>query len=156
MSPRVAPTITFLPNTATDHPQTSNFVDRVTAPLPVLPELVKAIPDLIHAVVKSLVGKDTPKPCSEALDPVKDVVPTVKTTWTEVVDGGDDTASEGPSMWPSLAAAHQAAPVAGPNPPTGFLSQLLLPRGHAGRQVTAGAGPGTGSEPSDNPRPSPP
>jgi hypothetical protein len=119
-------------------------VDKVTASLPVLPELVKTIPDLIYAIVNSLVGKDTPKACGETLDPVKNLVPTVKTTWSEGLDEGgdrDDAASEDSSMWPSLAAAHQGAPGAGPNPPIGFLSQPLL-RGHAGRQVATGSGIG--------------
>src|SRR6266566_5859434 len=99
VSPRVAPTNTFLSNTATDHLQTKNLVDKVTAPLPVLPELGKAIPDILHAILDALVGKDTPKARGETLDLVKNLVPTVKTTWAEEVDeGGDDAASEDSSM----------------------------------------------------------
>jgi hypothetical protein len=128
----VAPTTTFLSNTATDHPQTSNFVDKGTAPLPVVSVPVKAIPDLIHAIINFLVGKDTPKACAsgETLDPVKTLVPTVKTTWAEEVDEGGDCDEDS-----YLVAAHQDAAVAGPDPSIGFLSQPLLPRGHAGRQV---------------------
>jgi hypothetical protein len=44
----------------------------------------------------------------------------------------------------SPAARHQGAPVAGPIPPAGFLSQPSLPRGHARRQAAAGNGEGPG------------
>jgi hypothetical protein len=82
-----------LSNTATDHLQTSNLVDKVTAPLPVLPELGKAIPDILHAILDPLVGEDIPKAQGKTLDLVKNLVPPVKTTWAEI-DEGDDAASE--------------------------------------------------------------
>jgi hypothetical protein len=133
----VAPTNTFISNTATDHLQTRNLMDKVTVPLAVPPELGKAIPDILHAILDPLVGKDTPKARGEMLDLVKIVAPAVKITWAEEVDeGGDDATSEDSSMRPSPAAGHQGAPVIGPNPPAGFLSQPSLPpRGHARRQV---------------------
>ena len=97
-------------------------MDKVTAPLAVPPELVKAILDVLHAVLDPLVGKDTPRAQGETFDLVKNLVPTVKTTWAEEVDKrGDDDASEDlreSSMWPF---------------------QPLLPRGHAERQAP-GAG----------------
>ena len=137
VSPPVAPTNTSISNTATDHLQIRNHVDKVTAPLAVSPELSKAIPDILHAILDPLVGKDTPKARREMLDLVKKVVPTVKTTWAEEVDeGGDDAASEDSSTRPSPA-ADQGAPVVGPDPPAGFLSRPSLPRGHARRQATA-------------------
>jgi hypothetical protein len=115
-------------------------VDKLTAPLVVPPEL----PDILHAILGSLVRRDTPKARGEILDLVKSLVPTVKTTWAEEGDeGGDDAASEDSSMWPSPAAGHEGVPVAGPNP-TGFLRQPPLPRGHAERQVTASGGNGEG------------
>ena len=126
MSPPVAPTITFLSNPATDH----LLVDKVTAPLAVSPT-GKAIPDILYAILKLLVGKDTSK-----------------------ARGGDDAASEDSSMR-SQAAGHQGEPVAGINPPTSFPSQLLLPRGHVGRQVGAGSGSNS-NEGSGGEVPSPP
>ena len=138
--PPVAPTNTSISNTVTDHLQIRNLVDKVTAPLAVSPELSKAIPDILHAILDPLVEKDTPKARREMFDLVKKVVPTVKTTWAEEVDeGGDDAASEDSSMRPSPA-ADQGAPVVGPDrhdPPAGFLSRPSLPRGHARRQATA-------------------
>lgn len=116
VSPPVAPSITFLSNPATDH----LLVDKVTAPLAVSP-IGKAIPHILYAILNLLVNKDTSK-----------------------ARGGDDAASEDSSMR-SPVAGHQGAPVAGPNPPASFQSQLLLPRGHAVRQVTAGAGGGAES-----------
>jgi len=129
-----------------NHLQTRNLMDKVTVPLAVPPELGKAIPDILHAILDPLVGKDTPKARGEMLDLVKIVAPAVKITWAEEVDeGGDDATSEDSSMRPSPAAGHQGAPVIGPNPPAGFLSQPSLPpRGHARRQVTAGSGEGEG------------
>ena len=140
--PPVAPTNTSISNTATDHLQIRILVDKVTAPLAVSPELSKAIPDILYAILDPLVGKDTPKARREMLDLVKKVVPTVKTTWAEEVDeGGDDAASEDSSMRPSPAADQaQGAPGVGPDrpdPPAGFLSRPSLPRGHARRQATA-------------------
>jgi hypothetical protein len=121
-------------------------VDKVTAPLVVPPELVKAIPEIFYVILDPLVGKDTPKARGESLDLVKNLVPTVKITWAEEVDeggeSGDDGASEDSSMWPF---GHQSAPVTSSNPPASFLSQPLLPRGHAERQVTAGSGKESGS-----------
>lgn len=139
----VAPTITFLSNNATDRLQTGNFVGKVAVLLPVIPDLGKAIPDILHAILDPLVSKDT-----QEADLVKNLVPPVKTTW-------DDAASEDSSMGPS-SAADLGAPVAGPNPPAGFLSQPLLPRGHAVRQVVTGAGAGNGSGVSSHDVPEPP
>src|SRR6267154_1344216 len=79
--PNSAPTsctITFLSNTATGYPQARNVVDKVTAPLPVPPELVKPIPDLIQAIVGPLIGKNAPKAREEPLDVVKRLVPAGK------------------------------------------------------------------------------
>ena len=141
VSPPVAPTNTFISNTATGHLQTRNLVDKVTAPLAVSPELGKPIPDILHAISDPFVVKDNPKAWEEMLDLMKKVVPSAKTTWAEEVDeGGDDATSEDPSMRPSPAAGHQGAPVIGPDPPVGFLSQPSLPRGHAKRQASAGYG----------------
>ncbi len=149
-------TNTFLSNTPTDHLQTRNLVDKVTAPLAVSPELGKAIPDILDAILDALIGEDTPKARRETLDLVKNVVPTVKTTWAEEVDeGGDDAASEDSStMKASPAAGHQGAPVAGPNPPAGFLRQPSLPRGHAGRQATGASSSNGESEGSGGKAPS--
>jgi hypothetical protein len=123
-------------------------VDKGTAPLavpPEGPELVKAIPDIFYVILDPPVGKDTPKARGKTLDLVKNLVPTVKITWAEEVDeggeSGDDGASEDSSMWPF---GHQSAPVASSNPPASFLSQPLLPRGHAERQASTGNGNGNG------------
>jgi len=48
-------------------------------PLPVPPEPVKAIPDLIQAIVGPLIGKDAPKAREEPLDVVRHLVPAGKT-----------------------------------------------------------------------------
>jgi hypothetical protein len=123
-------------------------VVKVTAPSPVLPELARAIPGIIHAILDTLVDKDTPKAPGETPDLVKNLIPTVKTAWAEEEDEGDDAASEDSSMWPSPAAGYRGAPIAGPNPPTGFPSQHSLPRGHARRQneeSSGSSGPGGGS-----------
>jgi hypothetical protein len=50
VNPPVAPTITFLSNTATDYLQTRNLVDKVTALLAVPPKLGKAIPAILHVI----------------------------------------------------------------------------------------------------------
>jgi len=47
--------------------------------LPVPPEPVKAIPDLIQAIVGPLIGKDAPKAREEPLDVVRHLVPAGKT-----------------------------------------------------------------------------
>ena len=105
-------------------------MDKLTAPLAVPPGLGKAIPDILHAILDPLVGKDTPRAPGETVDLVGNVVPTVKTTWVEEGDeGGDD--AEDSFKKPSPA---QGAPVTGPTPAS-FLSQPSLPRGLDGRQV---------------------
>ncbi|KAI0286856.1 hypothetical protein BGY98DRAFT_929936 [Russula aff. rugulosa BPL654] len=58
-------------NSSKQYLQTSNLVDKVTAPLPVLPELGKAIPDILHAILDPLVGEDIPKAQGKTLDLVK-------------------------------------------------------------------------------------
>jgi hypothetical protein len=102
------------------------------------------LPDILHAILDPLVRRDTPKARGETVDLVKTPVPTVKRTWAEEGgEGGDDAASEDSFMWPSPA-GHEGAPVAGPNPPAGFLRQPPLPRGHAGRQAASAPGEGEG------------
>ena len=94
--PPVAPTITSLSLTPPQiiyKPVILWTKLKVTAPLLVLPELGKAIPDILHAILDPLVGKNIPKAQGKTLDLVKNLVPPVKRTWAEV-DEGDDAASE--------------------------------------------------------------
>jgi hypothetical protein len=78
-SPPTSCAIAFLSNTAAGYMLARNVVDKVTAPLPVPPEPVKAIPDLIQAIVGPLIGKDAPKAREEPLDVVRHLVPAGKT-----------------------------------------------------------------------------
>jgi hypothetical protein len=54
-------TITFLSNTATGYLQASGLVDKLIVTLPLPPDLVNAIPGLIHGILDPLIGKDAPK-----------------------------------------------------------------------------------------------
>jgi hypothetical protein len=144
--PNSAPTsctiIAFLSNTTAGYLQARNLVDKVTAPLPVPPELVKTIPDLIHAIIDPLIGKDAPKAREGPLDAVKPLVPVGKTLRAEATDeAGVDDASEDSSSQAearastSPAAGSQDAPVAAPNPPADCSSQPSPRSGPVGRQA---------------------
>ena len=132
----VAP-INFLPNIATAYLQARSVVDKVTAPLPVPPELVNVIPDLVHAILDPLVGKGTPKAREEPLDVVKLVVPGKRLRAEGAVEAGGDEGSEDSSSQAeastSPAAGSQGAPVAS-NPPAGCPSQPSPPSGPVGQQ----------------------
>lgn len=95
-------------------------MDKVTAPLPVPPELVKAIPDLVHAIIDPLIGAGAPKAREELPDVVKHLVPG-KTLRAEGADeAGENYASEDSSLEPSTIQAEASTPTAdvAPNPPT--------------------------------------
>ena len=123
--PSVVPII-FFSNTPTGYLQTRNLVDKVAAPLPVPPEIVKAIPDLVDAILKPLIGKDAPKAREEPLDAVKHLVPG-KTLRAEgaVEAGANETSENSPSQGEATppVAGSQDVPVAAPNPPAGCPSQ---------------------------------
>jgi hypothetical protein len=92
--PSVAPTTTFLSNIATGHLQARSVVDKVTGSLPVPPELVKAIPDVVHAILDPLIGKSDPKAREEPLNVVKHLVPGKTLRAEGAVEAGTDDASE--------------------------------------------------------------
>jgi hypothetical protein len=119
-------------------------VDKVTAPLPVPPELVNAIPDLVHAILDPLIGKGTPKAREEPLDVVKHLVPGKTLRAEGAVEAGDETSedssSQGEASTPP-AAGSQGAPAVAPNPPAGCPNQPLPRSGPVGRQEP-GAGNG--------------
>jgi hypothetical protein len=163
--PPVAPSIAFLSNTATGHLQARNLVDIVTAPLPVPPEVVKAIHAIVDPLIDPLIGaKVAPKARAGPLDVVKPLVPVGKTVRAEATDeAGVDGASEDSSSQAeagastSPAAGSQDAPVAAPNPPADCQSQSQpSPRSGPVRRQAPGASNGeSGGSPDPNP-PAPP
>lgn len=152
-------TTTFFSNTATGYLQATDLVDQVTAPLTLPPDLVKGIPDVLHAILDPLVGEDAPKAWGLPPDVVKHLVSAGKTTQAEEADDrGEHAASEDSSMQPFAsqpeasappAAGRQDAPVPLSHPPAGFPSGLVR------RQVNeAGYGGSEGN--SASPAPDPP
>jgi hypothetical protein len=123
-------------------------VDQITAPLPVPPELVKAVPDLVHAILDPLIGPSAPKPREELPDVVKHLIPG-KTLRAEGADeAGENYASEDSSLEPSTAQAEASTPTANvaPNPPTGCLPP---PGSGPVRRQEYGARNGESSAPTD-------
>ena len=114
-------------------------MDKVAAPLPVPPEIVKAIPDLLHAILDPVIGKDAPKAREEPLDVVKHLVP-VKTLRAEgAVEAGANEASENSSSQGETTppgAGSQDVPVVAPNPPVGCPSQPSPRSGPVRRQAS--------------------
>ena len=158
-------TITFLSDTATAYlpVQASGLVDKLIVTLPLPPDLVNAIPGLIHGILDPLVGKDAPT-AREA----------PQTTRAEEADHGrgEHAASEGSSMQPSSmrpftsqpeastppAARRQDAPVIAPNPPAGCSSQPSSQSGPVTvrRQYGGTSAESQGKSPAPNPPPLPP
>lgn len=116
-------------------------MDKVTAPLPVPPEIVKAIPDLVHAIVDPLFGAGAPKARGEPLDVVKHLVPE-KTLRAEGADeAGENNASEDSSLEPSTTQAEASTPTAdvASNPPTGCQIHPPPRSGPVRRQESGGS-----------------
>ncbi|KAI0286859.1 hypothetical protein BGY98DRAFT_1092464 [Russula aff. rugulosa BPL654] len=104
-------TTTFLSNTTTGYLQATDLVDQVTASLTLPPDLVKGIPDILHAILDPLVGEDAPKAWGVPPDVVKDLVSAGKTTQAEEADDrGEHAASEDPSMQPFASQPEASAP----------------------------------------------
>jgi hypothetical protein len=132
-------TTTFLSNTATGYLQATDLVDQVTASLTLPPDLVKGIPDILHAILDPLVGEDAPKAWGVPPDVVKHLVSAGKTTPAgEADERGEHAASEDSSMQPFAsqpgasappAAGRQDAPVPLSHPPAGFPSGLVRRQG---------------------------
>jgi hypothetical protein len=139
--------ITFLSNTVTGHPGAKDLVDKVTAPPLVTPELVKAIPNILHAILDPLADKDALKAQEEPLDVVRHLGSAAKTTPAEEADGRGEhasAASEDLSMQPFAsqqeasarpADGRQDAPVALSHPHAGFPSAPMPRSGLVGRQA---------------------
>jgi hypothetical protein len=129
--PPVAPTIPFLSNIATDYLQARNLVDKVAAPLPVPPELVKAIPDLVHVILDPLIGKDAPKAREEPLGVVKQLVHGKTLRAEDADETGVDDASEDSSSQTETSTTTAAGPqdtsVVAPNRPAGCPSKRSQP-----------------------------
>ncbi|KAN0121628.1 hypothetical protein V8E52_003524 [Russula decolorans] len=111
--------------------QARNLVDKVTAPLPVPPELVKAIPDLVHVILDPLIGKDAPKAREEPLGVVKQLVPGKTLRAEDADETGVDDASEDSSSQTETSTTTAAGPqdtsVVAPNRPAGCPSKRSQP-----------------------------
>ena len=137
-------------------PQTRYFVGA--------PELGKAIPGLIHAIMDALMGKGAPKTQEGPIDIVEHLVPADgKTTRAEEANGiGKHAASEDSSMQPFASqpgastpptAGRQEAPVDHLNPPAGCPSQPSPESGPVRRQEgQQGGGDPIGSTPQSPPQ----
>ena len=125
-------------------PQTRNFVDA--------PELGKAIPGVIHAIMDALMGKGASKGEEGPLAIVEHLVPAGgKRTWAEEADGiVEHAASEDSRMQPFASqpgastptAGRQDAPVVPLNPPAGCPSHPSPQSGLVRRQGAQGEGQG--------------
>lgn len=127
--------------------QARSLVDKVTAPLPVPPEVLKAIPDLVHAIIDPIIGPSAPKARAEPLDVVKQLVPG-KTLRAEGADeaGVNDASEDSASIAP--AAESQDVPVVAANPPAGCSNQPS-PRSGPVRRQEPGASEGESGSPLD-------